>query len=502
MRIKKYDGTILNNTANVLDFGAVGDGVTDDTTAIQAALDDKQTDGGTIYFPAGVYKVTASLLFYSNQQLIFEPGATILQGAAIDNLLMTYCGSTVTGYNGTHDSVVYGATFDGSTYEENNTLVGTVHAKNITFEKCIFKNAYGSWHNLEINSTYNAKVIDCEFEGSRKTSSYGCLIQLDAIANSNTWPWPTNIGVIDSTPSKHVEICGCLFRDCSYAPAIGNHSTDSALDIKVHDNIFTAITSSRGAINFYNATDVLVANNVFENCSTGIGSGSAASKYYVSDNQFIGTTPTADESIQSDNMVDGVMSAGYVVNALGDWLTDLAVLGDYPLTVADIEAGTWSYSTKGTNSKRLRVKKLIPIKGGSVATYTNPSFKVYFGTLATKTASSYSNASGWLSAAQTGATYTLPNDGYLAIIFETADGSEASVSDYDCTVSISIPSISAQDQAAIVQDVVTDISPTMQTKAITDTGGYYTTDTVEGALQEIGAEIAGVNTLIGTGVIS
>ena len=60
----------------------------------------------------------------------------------------------------------------------------------------------------------------------------------------------------------------------------------------------------------------------------------------------------------------------------------------------------------------------------------------------------------------------------------------------------------AQDQAAIVQDVVTAISPTMQTKAITDTGGYYTTDTVEGALQEIGAEIAGVNTLIGTGVIS
>lgn len=41
-----------------------------------------------------------------------------------------------------------------------------------------------------------------------------------------------------------------------------------------------------------------------------------------------------------------------------------------------------------------------------------------------------------------------------------------------------------------------------QTKAITDTGGYYTTDTVEGALQEIGAELAGVNTLIGSGVIT
>lgn len=48
----------------------------------------------------------------------------------------------------------------------------------------------------------------------------------------------------------------------------------------------------------------------------------------------------------------------------------------------------------------------------------------------------------------------------------------------------------------------TETDGTFQTKAITDTGGYYTTDTVEAALQEIGAEIAGINTLIGTGVIS
>ena len=41
----------------------------------------------------------------------------------------------------------------------------------------------------------------------------------------------------------------------------------------------------------------------------------------------------------------------------------------------------------------------------------------------------------------------------------------------------------------------------LMTEAITDAGGYFTTDTVEGALQEIGAELAGINTLIGTGVI-
>jgi hypothetical protein len=47
---------------NVLDFGATGDGVTDDTAAIQAALDACGTSGGIVYFPAGTYIITAPLL--------------------------------------------------------------------------------------------------------------------------------------------------------------------------------------------------------------------------------------------------------------------------------------------------------------------------------------------------------------------------------------------------------------------------------------------------------
>ena len=46
------------------------------------------------------------------------------------------------------------------------------------------------------------------------------------------------------------------------------------------------------------------------------------------------------------------------------------------------------------------------------------------------------------------------------------------------------------------------MTPTLQPSSITDTGGYFTSDTVEGALQEIGAELAGVNTLLGSGVIT
>jgi hypothetical protein len=51
-----------NPFLNVKDFGAVGDGVTDDTTAIQAALDYLgNTDGGTLLVPRGRYLHSAGL---------------------------------------------------------------------------------------------------------------------------------------------------------------------------------------------------------------------------------------------------------------------------------------------------------------------------------------------------------------------------------------------------------------------------------------------------------
>lgn len=45
---------------NVLDFGAVGDGVTDDTAAIQAAVNSIVSQG-CLYFPAGKYKITSAI---------------------------------------------------------------------------------------------------------------------------------------------------------------------------------------------------------------------------------------------------------------------------------------------------------------------------------------------------------------------------------------------------------------------------------------------------------
>jgi hypothetical protein len=59
-------GQLVTPVFNVKNYGAVGDGSTDDTTAIaaaQAALALKGTAGGTLYFPTGTYKYTATLRF-------------------------------------------------------------------------------------------------------------------------------------------------------------------------------------------------------------------------------------------------------------------------------------------------------------------------------------------------------------------------------------------------------------------------------------------------------
>ena len=104
---------------------------------------------------------------------------------------------------------------------------------------------------------------------------------------------------------------------------------------------------------------------------------------------------------------------------------------------ADVESGSWAYSSKTTNSKRLRTKELIPIKKGTIIRYTNDEQKVYFGVLETTSSNTYLQYSGWIAAGGDGAEYSIKYDGYLTFIVE--DSVDITIDDYDVTVDIIDP---------------------------------------------------------------
>lgn len=53
----------LRETVSVKDFGAIGDGVTDDTDAIQSAIDYAAPLGKAVFFPSGIYRTTQTVGF-------------------------------------------------------------------------------------------------------------------------------------------------------------------------------------------------------------------------------------------------------------------------------------------------------------------------------------------------------------------------------------------------------------------------------------------------------
>ncbi|MBE7036501.1 MAG: hypothetical protein E7403_04330 [Ruminococcaceae bacterium] len=69
---------------NIVDFGAVSDGKTNVTSAVQRAVDACREQGGVVYVPFGTY-VVASVHIYSHVHFVFEPGAVFLGSTDADD---------------------------------------------------------------------------------------------------------------------------------------------------------------------------------------------------------------------------------------------------------------------------------------------------------------------------------------------------------------------------------------------------------------------------------
>jgi Pectate lyase superfamily protein len=89
----------IDKTKNVVrDYGAVGDGITDDTDAIQDAIDDLKNHDA-LYFPAGKYKITDTLLISGKTNATLSgPRAQIICTSSTADAIKIYNSSYITLY--------------------------------------------------------------------------------------------------------------------------------------------------------------------------------------------------------------------------------------------------------------------------------------------------------------------------------------------------------------------------------------------------------------------
>lgn len=124
----------LEEVVSVKDFGAVGDGTTDDTAAIQAAFN-SISNYSSVFFPTGTYLLSANVTA-TNKKAILN-GATFtggfdIQTDFIESFEQWINGDDVTGVNKKGSIVGVGTPAIGTEYNKGGLLVGAGHSTNNT----------------------------------------------------------------------------------------------------------------------------------------------------------------------------------------------------------------------------------------------------------------------------------------------------------------------------------------------------------------------------------
>jgi parallel beta-helix repeat protein len=253
---------------NVRDFGAQGDGNTDDTNAIQEALTSARDNKlEIVYVPAGIYHISQILIIYENTTLHLDRHAVIIRKADINAMLINGT-EDVPGYDGQSNIKVEGGTWDGNSREfpSNVTPLGFGHARNITVQNLTVLDVY-NWHHLEINAIDGATIQDCLFDGMILTRDYTEMVQIDLMGAQGMFPW---FGEIDNTTCRNVLINRCIFQNGDTA-GIGTHSTrNNARHEYITITNCEFVNLKREGIVAQNWQNVTIENNFFKNCKQGI----------------------------------------------------------------------------------------------------------------------------------------------------------------------------------------------------------------------------------------
>ncbi|MFD6425198.1 right-handed parallel beta-helix repeat-containing protein [Streptomyces sp. NPDC060198] len=321
-------------------YGAVGDGVADDTPAFRRALADARAvpgGGATLLVPAGSYPLGESLLLGPGMS-VRAYGARLFRTGNTSALVKNWTTGmpAVGGYAGAGNISVFGGTWDmrGSTFTSTCPAFVFTHADGLTMRDASVLGVPEA-HAVEINAMRRVRIIDCLFDGVYVAPGTPTVpnrheaVQITGATNANNLPAPD----YDGTSCEDVLISGCTVRNsfaalAPYDALCGDHyvaSSDAPRPLHRNIRILGNRVEGSGAYGI-RATDwqqsVISGNTIDSAAVNGIyvtsGSGNPLQDIAVTGNTVRGTgsggaivvsnsgTGRNSSVVVSDNIVRGV----------------------------------------------------------------------------------------------------------------------------------------------------------------------------------------------------
>lgn len=256
----------LRDWISVKDFGATGDGATDDSAALQAAFDYVAANGGTLYLPAGTYRLVAANI---NLTSAARPFRVVGAGMHTTKLLRgADTATSVLNIGGFNDWSLedFGIDAGHDNYPNGNHGLAFFNCKNVTvlrLKVVNWKNSailgYGAPPMLE--DTFNV-IQDCFVDGYDASNNGILFADMARVAIVNCQA--VRIG-------KDAGLSPCyalqLKNGCTRSAILGGYAQGAKIGVAIGTNTSTEI----------NENNLIEGVHIFD-CNTGIafGAGDAA----------------------------------------------------------------------------------------------------------------------------------------------------------------------------------------------------------------------------------